>query len=108
MDGQSKPDRPLLVTIVGVLNIISGILIIIGGVVFLPLIVPGILSVVVGVGMLKGWKIFWYLGVIVTVIELIASVFLLVVIVGIIPLAINALILYYLFRPNVKAFFGVN
>jgi uncharacterized membrane protein (DUF2068 family) len=51
----------------------------------------------------------WYLGVIFTAISLILGIASLFtgVFVSIITLVIDGLILYYLFRPGVKAFFGV-
>ncbi len=107
MAENDKPDRPLFVTIVAALYIILGVVTIIGGVILLNVVgaIPGIIVLVIGVGLWKGWKIFWYLGVIFAIIDLIISIFAFPV--GIISLIISIIILWYLFRPNVKAFFGV-
>ncbi len=107
MADNDKPDRPLFVAIVAALYILLGVVMIIGGVILLNVAgaIPGIIALVVGVGLWKGWKIFWYLGVIFAIIDLIVSIFAFPV--GIISLIISIIILWYLFRPNVKAFFGV-
>ena len=109
MAENEKPDRPLFVTIIAALYIILGVVAIIGGVAMLsaPGAIPGIIALVVGIGLWKGWKIFWYLGVIFAIIYLILSIITVVALVGIIPLIISIIILWYLFKPNVKAFFGV-
>lgn len=52
----------------------------------------------------QGWA--WTVTLIFTILSLIGSVISLIAIVGIVPLVINILILYYLTRPHVKAFFG--
>ena len=87
-----------------------------GGIV---LIIMGIIYLIVAGGFWNGWKIMWYLGVIFTFISLIlaivsmaGSAYLLLadfsIVLGLVlPVAINALLLYYLFRPNVKEFFGI-
>lgn len=107
MAENDKPDRPLFVAIVAALYILLGVVTIIGGVILLNVVgaIPGIIVLVIGVGLWKGWKIFWYLGVIFAIIDLIISIFAFPV--GIISLIISIIILWYLFRPNVKAFFGV-
>jgi hypothetical protein len=67
----------------------------------------GVINIIIGIGLIVGWKPMWYIGVIFTIIDLIASIIMVLAIIGIIPLIINILILYYLFRPKVKRFFGV-
>jgi hypothetical protein len=110
--------RPLGVTIVSVLAGLIGIVLIAIG--LLVLIVPliggvGIAGVVIGLiwfglgwGLYtgKGWA--WIITVILAIISIIFDI------IGVIsqhsehilPLIIAAVILYYLFRPNVKAYFG--
>jgi len=73
------------------------------------LLVIGIIYLIIAGGMWNGWKIMWYIGVIVNGISLImglASIFV-GSFVGIIPLVVDIIILFYLFRPGVKEFFGI-
>lgn len=122
--------RPILVSILAILYFIGGIFLIIFGVMMLtggivlsesdpdtsilalggaPVIVIGVISLIIAGGFWNGWKIMWYLGVIFSILSLIGSI--VSVFTGAIPMivsaVIDALILYYLFRPGVKAFFGV-
>lgn len=124
--------RPLIVAIVGILYILVGIFFIAMGALVLAgmampevtdqvpsellsasgigLIIIGLIPLVIGYGLFQGWKVMWYLGVIFAILEIIV---LLLGIVGgaygaIIPIIIDLIILWYLFRKNVKAFFGVN
>ncbi len=62
---------------------------------------------VIGYGFLKGWRIFWILGVVFSILGIIASLasFVFLGLIGIVPLLVDALILYYLTRPKVKTFF---
>jgi hypothetical protein len=106
--------RPLGVTIIAVLMIIGGILSIIGGIILLIfgigifLILLGIASLVIAWGLLKAKRWAWILTVIISIITIIYSI------VGIatgrfdsvINLILYGIILYYLFRPDVKAYFG--
>jgi uncharacterized membrane protein (DUF2068 family) len=73
------------------------------------LVIIGILYLVIAGGLWNGWRIMWYLSVIVTAISLILGIASLFTgtFVGIISLIIDILILYYLFRPGVKEFFGI-
>jgi MFS family permease len=52
----------------------------------------------------KGWA--WTVMMIFSILGLIGGIISLIAFVGIVPLIINILILYYLTRPHVKAFFG--
>ena len=121
-----EKSRPTLITIiailyflVGVLSIISGLVMIVGGAAVgqlvlgsmtgAVLIVVGLVNLVIAGGFWNGWKAIWYLAVIFGVLELI------ICIVGVftiglpslVGLLIEALLLYYMFRPNVKEFFGI-
>ena len=75
----------------------------------IPLIVIGVISLIIAGGLWNGWKIMWYLGVIFEIIGIIGCIGMIVtgMIPAIVSLAIALLILYYLFRPGVKSFFGV-
>lgn len=132
----SDAPRPLLVTIIAILYIISALIYIfsgistvflgvaidlggLGGVVGGTMLIVGIVELIVGIGFFKGWRIIWFLAVIVAIIDIILNLFSLITSWGeltanagallgfLIPLIITILILYYLFRPNVKEFFGI-
>lgn len=106
MESYEGAKRPLMVTILGTLYVIMGILF---GLLFFAIpplaIIIALIYIVIGVGFLRGWKIMWYLGVIFSILGIIGGLFTLLVLVGIIPLIINIIILVYLFKPNVKRFF---
>ncbi|MEN6342976.1 MAG: hypothetical protein ABFC89_10520 [Methanospirillum sp.] len=121
-------ERPLGITILAVLWILSGILLILGGagfaflagavggvalgalgaVIGIVLIVWGLVEIVLGYGALQGWPWVWLVGVILTVLSLIEGIYMLITTgwSAIISLIIAAIILYYLFQPNVKSWFG--
>jgi hypothetical protein len=121
---QTGRKRPLGVTIVAILMIINGIILIasgIGGVTAgavmgIPfvgvassvLIALGIAALIIAWGLItgKGWA--WIVTVILSMISIIMSI---IAIVGgnfgaIINLIISGVILYYMYRPDVKAYFG--
>ncbi|MDD3137173.1 MAG: hypothetical protein PHF57_05915 [Methanoregula sp.] len=118
-------DRPIGVTILGVLWILGGLLIMVSGfvggtllsieglgglgaamgVIFL---VIGIIDLLLGVGCFLAWSWVWIVGIIFSVISILIGLVSLVTsglgaLVGII---IAAIILWYLFQPQVKAYFG--
>ena len=72
-------------------------------------LIVGIITLVIAGGFWNGWRIMWYLGVIFTALNIIMCVVSLFM--GgfnmIIMLIIALIIMYYLFRPNVKEFFGI-
>ena len=115
-------DRPIGITIIAILMIISGIFFIIGGIGFTALsvlslaflaggigsIILGIASLVVAWGLLKGAGWAWIITLIITIISIIANI---VSLAGgntasIIGIIIEGIIIYYLYRPNVKSYFG--
>ena len=120
----SQKVRPIGVTILAALEIISGIVAIVGGFFFATfsammmmgadmfgafgvvisgvLIVIGIISFIMAWGLLQGKPWAWTITLILTIIHLIFDLpsF------NVIGLVINGLILYYLYRPHVKAYFG--
>jgi len=123
--------RPILISIIAILTFIAGLLTILlglgiaslGGEVALGVgtigLIFGVILIIIGVGMWKGWKPIWYLGVIIYLLYLIFLLYSIATavmdgadVVG--ELAGNALILIicilmliYMFRPKVKEFFGV-
>jgi hypothetical protein len=121
-------ERPLGVTIIGILWIISGILALLGGigisvlggaiagplgaafglVIGFGLVIMGLIEIILGIGCFRAWGWVWTIGVIVTIISLVVGIIDLIqsgasALVGII---ISAIILWYLFRENVKKYFG--
>jgi uncharacterized membrane protein (DUF2068 family) len=123
--------RPILIAIIAILTIIVAILSILGGVGITFFeggtlgamsamgLVMGIVLLIIGIALWSGWKIAWYIGVIIYAIYMIFVLFNIAM--GIIDgdgvvatlaayaisLIICVLILFYLFRPKVKEFFGV-
>lgn len=123
--------RPLLITIVGALYLIVGVAMLLTGVAgyiadssAVPLgelivgLVGGAISLIIGLGLLKGIRIIWYVAVIFAAIYLILSVILAVmdavdgdfvnVAASIIQAIIYAIIIWYLRKDGVKDFFGIS
>jgi hypothetical protein len=108
--------RPLGVTILAVLAGINGIVGIVVGIIESLIFPPaGIIGIVIGLIWLglawglwtgKGWA--WIVTVIIAIISIIFNIFGAVTghVEQIISLIIAAVMLYYLTRPNVKAYFG--
>ncbi len=117
--------RPFLITLIGALYLLMGLSMVAAGIgvafldfsVFDPdmagagavigggVLVFGIVLLIIAYGFLKGWSIMWYLGVIFSALGALGSLFALPE--AVFMLVINAVILYYLFRPQVKKFFKV-
>ena len=120
--------RPLGVTIIAIFLILGGIIGILGGLVGLglfgspagaapafwsvysgSLLLVSIIELIVGIGlwMLKGWA--WTIAVVVVILRIILDVISLFFgfsISPVIALVIHAIVLWYLFRPEVKKAFG--
>lgn len=124
----SKNDnpRPLLVTLIAVIYLLMALVFLaaaalsLGGIEFeidmseelLSLfggssLILGLFLLVISIGFFRGWSIFWYLGVIVTVISLLlsAATILSGSMGSIIPTLVLLIVLLYLFKRNVKDFF---
>lgn len=118
-------DRPLGVTILGILWILSGLLMLVGGFVGGAVLavagfggigaaigviffIVGIVDLLLGVGCFMGWGWVWVVGVIFTAIGLIIGIVTLFSdwVSGLVSIIISAIILWYLFQPQVKAYFG--
>ena len=115
-----QESRPLGVTIIAILAAIGGVGaissglavmalipifgIIIGGI----LIVIGLANFAVAYGLWKGLKWAWIITLIVSVIGIVVGLGSLAVrdTASIFHIIVNAIVIYYLYRPNVKAFFG--
>lgn len=127
---ENNHPRPLLVTLIAVLYLLIGIVFVIAGAVIVMggenlladtgfadlagsfgglgggTIVLGIIWLIIGAGFFRGWKVFWYLGVIFAVIGLIVSIVGILGSPAMVVLAIvELIILAYLFKSNVKRFF---
>lgn len=116
--------RPLGVTIIGILWFLTGILwVIMGGIggavlaviglgalgaaVGVILVIIGLIFLFLGVGCFKGWPWVWPVGVVLTIISLIINLLSIVASTGsaIVGIIISIIILWYLFQPQVKAWF---
>jgi len=114
------PERPLGVTIIGILWIIGGLIGLFSGIAvaaFLGvlglalggvLIIIGLVDITLGVGCFMAWPWVWTVGMIFTIISLILGIASLFTsgAGAIISIIIAVIILYYLFQPYVKAYFG--
>jgi uncharacterized membrane protein (DUF2068 family) len=109
-----QKQRPLGVTILAILTIIGGIallsigaaLVVIG--IGVALIVLGIAYFVMAYGLWKGKRWAWTITLILSVIGIILGIASIATgnVGAIIHIIINAVVIYYLYRPNVKAYFG--
>jgi hypothetical protein len=109
-------NRPFGVTIIAILAILGGIGSLVGGITLVAIIpVLGAALIIIGLayfgvayGLWQGLKWAWIITLIVTVIAFISGVGSIIVgnVGAVIPVIINAIIIYYLYRPNVKAYFG--
>jgi hypothetical protein len=104
--------RPTGVTIVAILSILAGIgefiLAAIGGAIGVILIPIGIVFFVVAYGLLKGRPWGRTITIIISIITIILNVITIPIfsILSIISIILEAIILYYLNRPHIKAYFG--
>ncbi len=113
-------NRPLGVTIIAILAVIGGIGSFFSGmavIVLIPVIgiifggifvIIGLSYFVVAYGLWKGLNWAWIITLIVSVIGIVVGLGSLVVgnIGAIFHIIVNAIVIYYLYRPNVKAYFG--
>ena len=115
-----QKNRPLGVTIISVLAVIGGIGSLVSGLAIITLIpilgiiFGGILVIialayfVVAYGLWKGLNWAWSITLIVSVIGIVVGLGSIVVgnTGAIFHIIVNAIVIYYLYRPNVKAYFG--
>lgn len=114
--------RPLLVTLIGVIYLLFGLFGLFAGIVFAVtgvavgteleafagatgagMAVLGIIYLIIALGFFKGWSLWWYLGIIFSIIGIIMGI--LSFPVGLVSVVISIIILWYLFRDKVKSFF---
>ena len=127
-----KP-RPILITIIAILEFIAGILAVLAGIALMVglastgdadlgalgayggvvVIIAGIIALIIAGGFWNGWKIMWYLGMLFSILYIVLSIYGMVVsgfagigLSAIIPIIINLIIIFYLTRTKVKEFFG--
>ena len=111
---EKQQSRPLGVTIIAILTILGGVGLLASGIATLVvgigagLIILGIAYFVVAYGLWKGKGWAWIITLILSVIGVISGIASIAFgnVGGIFNIIISAVILYYLYRPNVKAFFG--
>jgi hypothetical protein len=113
-------NRPLGVTIIAILAVLGGIgsflsgLTVLAIIPILGIIFGGILIIIglayfaVAYGLWKGLRWAWILTLIVSVIGIIVGLGSIVVgnVGSLFHVIVNAIVIYYLYRPNVKAYFG--
>jgi hypothetical protein len=124
-DVVAMSERPLGVTILGILWILFGLIWIvaaflggailamiglgaIGAVIGVVLFIIGIIDLAIGVGCFKAWGWVWIVGVIFMAINLLIGIVSLISspVTGLVTIIVAAIILWYLFQPKVKAYFG--
>jgi uncharacterized membrane protein (DUF2068 family) len=111
---ESQKHRPLGVTVIAILTIIGGIAFLgIGAVFFVfgigvALMALGIAYFVMAYGLWRGKRWAWTITLILSVIGIILGIASIAIgnVGAIIHIIINAVVIYYLYRPNVKAYFG--
>jgi len=128
-------ERPIIISIIALLAMIMGLLGIITGIGsafiseadFLTLnvdvtydafrmagyvaLATGLVLLVVGFLLWTGQKVAWYIAVIVFLIEIVVAIYNIITtknFVIAVNIAISALVLFYLFTPKVRAFYGVS
>ena len=123
---ESQKHRPLGVTIIAILTAIGGIVFLVSGIagviaapfvsdfggvsagIGIILLVIGIAFLVVTYGLWKGMRWAWTITWILSVIGIIMAIASIAVgnVGAIVSIIIHGVVIYYLYRPNVKAFFG--
>ena len=111
---ESQKYRPLGVTIIAILTAIGGIVFLASGAVLLIvgigiiLLALGIAYFVMAYGLWIGKRWAWTITLILSVIGIIVAIASIVAgnVGAIISIIIHGVVIYYLYRPNVKAFFG--
>lgn len=124
--------RPILITIIAIIQFLIGLAAVFAGIVLLAgiltvsdipemaqmgaiggagMLIVGLIYLVIAGGFWNGWKIMWYIGVIVHTISILLSIYTVATGAGIMSYAISIIIslviLLYLFTRGVREFFGV-
>jgi uncharacterized membrane protein HdeD (DUF308 family) len=111
---ESQKHRPLGVTLIAILTAIGGIIFLASGLVLLIvgigiiLLALGIAYLVMAYGLWKGREWAWTITLILSAIGIIVAIVSVAAgnVSAIISIIIQGIVIYYLYRPNVKAFFG--
>jgi uncharacterized membrane protein HdeD (DUF308 family) len=111
---ESQKHRPLGVTITAILTIIGGLIFLASGLVLLIvgigiiLLALGIAYLVMAYGLWKGKGWAWTITLILSAIGIVVALISIAAgnIGAILSIVIHGVVIYYLYRPNVKAFFG--
>ncbi|MDQ4014204.1 MAG: hypothetical protein M3136_00360 [Thermoproteota archaeon] len=111
---ESQKHRPLGVTIIAILTIIGGLIFLASGLVLLIvgigiiLLALGIAYLVMAYGLWKGKGWAWTITLILSAIGIVVALISIAAgnIGAILSIVIHGVVIYYLYRPNVKAFFG--
>jgi uncharacterized membrane protein HdeD (DUF308 family) len=111
---ESQKQRPLGVTLIAILTAIGGIIFLASGLVLLLvgigiiLLALGIAYLVMAYGLWKGREWAWTITLILSAIGIIVAIVSVAAgnVSAIISIIIQGIVIYYLYRPNVKAFFG--
>ena len=114
VDMESQKHRPLGVTIVAILTAIGGLIFLGSGLVLLIvgigviLLALGIAYLVMAYGLWNGRGWAWTITLILSVIGIVVAIASIAAgnVSAIISIIIHAVVIYYLYRPNVKEFFG--
>jgi uncharacterized membrane protein HdeD (DUF308 family) len=111
---ESQKHRPLGVTIIAALTIIGGIIFLANGLVLLIigigiiLLALGIAYMVMAYGLWKGRGWAWTITLILSAIGIVVALVSIAAgnVAAIVNIIIHGIVIYYLYRPNVKTFFG--
>jgi uncharacterized membrane protein HdeD (DUF308 family) len=111
---ESQKHRPVGVTIVAILTVIGGLIFLGFGLLFLIfgigiiLLALGIAYMVMAYGLWKGKGWAWTITLILSAIGIVVALISIAAgnIGAIFSIVIHGVVIYYLYRPNVKAFFG--
>lgn len=117
-----SPTRPGGVVILTVLQALAGIVVLLFGFLFIlgaifapivailgiPILILGLIGLYIAWGLYRGKDWARILAMITAVIFVVIGLILLIVIIGIVPLALGVLVLYYLTRPEVKSYYRAN
>ncbi|MDF3032829.1 MAG: hypothetical protein K0R91_663 [Nitrososphaeraceae archaeon] len=116
---ENQKHRPLGVTIIAILTAIGGIVFLVSGIsgivaggvsvgIGIIFLILGIAYLVITYGLWKGKRWAWTVTLILSVIGIILAIASIAVgnVGAIVSIIIHGVVIYYLYRPNVKAFFG--
>ncbi len=111
---ESQKHRPLGVSIIAALTIIGGIIFLASGLVLLIigigiiLLALGIAYMVMAYGLWKGRGWAWTITLILSAIGIVVALVSIAAgnVAAIVNIIIHGIVIYYLYRPNVKTFFG--